>query len=160
MTEFRSNGAIGALMDEYEKAIIELQHTISSVSEEEVNINVDHKTNDKNCHSIHSVLNHVIRAGYWYVLEIRTSLGENIDLSETKECHSIIDFQNELSKMFRFNEKLFSDHPDLKLEEFDSDKKMTVKWGQQYDIEQLLEHAIVHILRHRRQIERFLTLLR
>ena len=33
--------------------------------------------------------------------------------------------------------------------------KMKVSWGQEYDLEQLLEHAIVHILRHRRQVERF-----
>jgi hypothetical protein len=33
---------------------------------------------------------------------------------------------------------------------------MKVRWGPTYDLEQLLEHAIVHILRHRRQIERFL----
>jgi hypothetical protein len=30
------------------------------------------------------------------------------------------------------------------------------RWGQTYDFEQMLEHAIVHVLRHRRQIERFL----
>ena len=29
-------------------------------------------------------------------------------------------------------------------------------WGQVYDFEQLFEHAIVHVMRHRRQIERFL----
>ena len=29
-------------------------------------------------------------------------------------------------------------------------------WRVVYDLEQMLEHAIVHILRHRRQIERFL----
>ena len=29
-------------------------------------------------------------------------------------------------------------------------------WGTVYDLEQLLEHAVVHMLRHRRQIERFL----
>jgi len=29
-------------------------------------------------------------------------------------------------------------------------------WGQRYDEDQILEHAIGHILRHRRQIERFL----
>ena len=29
-------------------------------------------------------------------------------------------------------------------------------WGPLYDFEQLFEHAIVHVLRHRRQIERFL----
>jgi len=32
---------------------------------------------------------------------------------------------------------------------------MIVRWGPQYDLEQLLEHAVVHILRHRRQIEKF-----
>ena len=35
--------------------------------------------------------------------------------------------------------------------------KMDVPWGVRYDLEQLLEHAIVHVLRHRRQIERFLS---
>jgi hypothetical protein len=30
-------------------------------------------------------------------------------------------------------------------------------WGPVYDLEQMLEHAIVHVLRHRRQIERFLA---
>ena len=29
-------------------------------------------------------------------------------------------------------------------------------WGVTYNLEQLLEHAIVHILRHRRQIEKFM----
>jgi hypothetical protein len=29
-------------------------------------------------------------------------------------------------------------------------------WGVTYDAEQLLEHAIVHVLRHRRQIEKFI----
>ena len=32
--------------------------------------------------------------------------------------------------------------------------KIDTKWGMTYNLEQLLEHAIVHILRHRRQIER------
>jgi len=30
------------------------------------------------------------------------------------------------------------------------------RWGVTYNLEQLLEHAIVHILRHRRQIEKFM----
>ena len=29
-------------------------------------------------------------------------------------------------------------------------------WGVRYDAEQLLEHAVVHVLRHRRQIEKFI----
>ena len=35
--------------------------------------------------------------------------------------------------------------------------KIIVRWGPQYDLEQLLEHAIVHIIRHRRQIEKFVS---
>jgi hypothetical protein len=30
------------------------------------------------------------------------------------------------------------------------------RWGTVYDLEGLLEHAIVHLLRHRRQIEKFI----
>ena len=32
-------------------------------------------------------------------------------------------------------------------------------WSGRYDVEQLMQHAIVHVLRHRRQIERFKMLL-
>jgi hypothetical protein len=33
--------------------------------------------------------------------------------------------------------------------------KFEVRWGPTYDCEMILEHAIVHLLRHRRQIERW-----
>lgn len=33
-----------------------------------------------------------------------------------------------------------------------------VRWGVTYDLEPLLEHAIVHVLQHRRQIEKFINL--
>jgi hypothetical protein len=33
---------------------------------------------------------------------------------------------------------------------------MTTGWGVTYDLEQLLEHAIVHLLRHRREVEKFM----
>ncbi len=61
--------------------------------------------------------------------------------------------------MFRYNVSFFDDHPDIALEEFDNDKKIKVRWGQKYDVEQLFEHAIVHVLRHRRQIERYIIKL-
>lgn len=60
-----------------------------------------------------------------------------------------------LEEMFDYNEELFADYPHLKITEYDITKKINVRWGQQYDIEQLFEHAIVHVLRHRRQIEKF-----
>ena len=58
--------------------------------------------------------------------------------------------------MMNYTIQLIDDYPKMNLEESDNVKKLTTRWGQMYNIEQLLEHAIVHVLRHRRQIERFL----
>jgi hypothetical protein len=58
--------------------------------------------------------------------------------------------------MFAYNSQLFDDYPNIALETYNDAGKIHVTWGQSYDVEQLFEHAIVHILRHRRQIERFL----
>ena len=58
--------------------------------------------------------------------------------------------------MFNYAVQLFEDYPGLAVEELDNQQKIMVRWGQLYDVEQLMEHAIVHVLRHRRQVERFL----
>ena len=47
----------------------------------------------------------------------------------------------------------------MELEQPDNSLKIKSGWGQSYDIEQMTEHAIVHVLRHRRQIEKFKQLL-
>jgi len=60
----------------------------------------------------------------------------------------------------KFTYETFADIQDDELEEYDNAKKMKTSWKQFYDIEQMMEHAIVHILRHRRQIERFKNLLK
>lgn len=160
MKKFRNNGAKGALLDEYEKAIEELQEVIKNITPEELMKIVDHETQDPDCRSIQTILSHVIRAGYNYVIAIRKFLGEQIEYVEGKKLKTISENQNELKVMFKYNEMVFVDYPDLVLEETNNQKKILVRWGQQYDVEQLFEHAIVHVLRHRRQIERFLIKLR
>lgn len=160
MEGFRDNGAIGALLDEYEKAIVELKNTIGHITTEELTAIADTKTKDPDCRSIQTILTHVIRAGYGYAVEIRKSQGEEIDFIKGESLDSVKAYQSGLDFMFKYNEALFEDYPNLKIEERHIEKKMLVKWGQLYDPEQLLEHAIVHILRHRRQIERFLIKLR
>jgi uncharacterized damage-inducible protein DinB len=159
MKQYRNNGAVGAILDEYEKALIELENVIADLRHEDLITIVDNQTDDADCKSIQTILTHVIRAGYCYVIEIRNSLGELIDFVEKKTFNSIEEYIRELRIMFRYNEQLFIDYPNMILEEHKSEKKIVVKWGQRYDIEQLFEHAIVHVLRHRRQIERFLIKL-
>lgn len=159
MKQYRDQGAVGALLDEYEKALTEVISVLSGISNQKLIAIVDDKTKDPDCRSIQTILTHVIRAGYCYGIEIRNSLGEQIDFVERKTLNSVKEYQTGLQKMFIYNEQLFEDYPDLHLEEKDPDKKIVVAWGQRYNIEQLLEHAIVHVLRHRRQIERFLIKL-
>lgn len=152
---YRNNGAIGALLDEYEKAITELKAVIEAVTPSELIHIVDHQTKDKDCKSIQTILTHVVSAGYSYAIEIRNWLGEEKEFKDKELLGSIAEYNMALDKMFRYNENLFKDYPTISLEEFESNKKIKVRWGQEYDVEQLYEHAIVHILRHRRQIERF-----
>jgi len=156
MKKFRTNGAIGALLDEYEKAIAELKILISTISPTELTHIVDTKTTDKDCRSIETILIHVIRAGLNYVVSIRNHQGEKLKPVTSALFQTTTDFCTGLDKMFSSAESMFNDYPEIALEEQHEDNKIHVSWGQRYDVEQLMEHAIVHILRHRRQIERFL----
>jgi len=158
--EYRDNGAIGALLDEYERSINELKYSIQDITQEELTQIVDYDTEDEDCRSIQTILSHVVKAGYNYAVAIRKSLDESVEYKNSVSRDSIIKYNLALDNMFSYNERLFNDYPELKLEEFDCSNKIEVSWGQKYDVEQLFEHAIVHILRHRRQIERFLLKLR
>lgn len=152
---FRNNGAIGALLDEYEKSIKELIETISDIPPHKLVEIRDINTNDEDCRSIQNILTHVVQSGYTYAIEVRRWLGEKIDYKNKKKLLTANEYKWALQEMFAFNEKLFIDYPNLELCENNPDKKIKVRWGQCYDVEQLFEHAIVHILRHRRQIEKF-----
>lgn len=155
LKKYRDNGAIGALLDEYEKSIEELKQVIVDLSDEDLIEIIDEETEDEDCRSIQTILTHVVRGGYTYVVEMRKWLGETIGYKDKKLLNSSSEYLAALDEMFAYSVKLFEDHPNMKLEEYDSNKKILVRWGQKYDADQLIEHAIVHILRHRRQIERF-----
>lgn len=160
LSDFRNNGTIGAILDEYEKSINELKSVIYNVSNTELETIVDHLTKDIDCISIGSILRHVISAGYNYPIAIRKWKGEILDYRDKyvlADCHAYL---MELDNMFLFNEQLFTDYPNLPLEEQENSLKIHTRWGQTYDVDQLFEHAIVHVLKHRRQIEKFRILLR
>lgn len=157
--DYRDNGAVGALLDEYEKAISELIATIQSISNQQLVTIVDHKTQDMDCRSIQTILSHVVRAGYAYAIYIRNHQGEHLDFVDREYHESVAPYNEDLHSVFKFTESTFKDYPNIILEEHEASRKIAVQWGQLYDVEQLMEHAIVHILRHRRQIERFLLRL-
>jgi len=57
--------------------------------------------------------------------------------------------------MLAYTDQVLSDKYHLPANQV-SEWSFEARWGVTYDAEQMLEHAIVHILRHRRQIEIFL----
>lgn len=157
---YRNNGAIGAILDEYERAIRDLKNVISTVTPLELTTIVDAQTSDPDCRSIQSILSHVVRSGYGYAIYVRNHQGEKLTLQERQILDSSAAYMAALDAMFAYNVQLFEDYPNIKLEEFENEKKILSSWGQRFDVDQIMEHAIVHILRHRRQIERFLLRLR
>jgi len=157
--QYRTNGAIGALLDEYEKALNELYLVIASLNNKTLCAIVDPNTPDPDCQSIQTILTHIVQSGYTYAVEVLKSIGDSVDYREKEEQKTALAYISALKAMFAYNVAVFDKHPNLQLETYSPAEKIKVRWGQYYDIEQLYEHAIVHVLRHRRQIERYKQIL-
>ena len=155
MSKTYRQGAIGALLDEYERAISELQTVIGDIPDTALPVVVDTQTKDENCKTIRAILSHVVHAGFGYATSIRNNRGDHIMRPAKKNHDTVRNYLQDLYDMFSFTAEVFRELTDEALEQPDDSLKIKTGWGQSYDIEQLMEHAIVHILRHRRQIEKF-----
>jgi len=155
MTKARRKGGVGAMMDEYERAVAELSALVSGLGDAEFEAVRDLETQDESCRSIQTIMHHVIRAGYGYATYIRTAFGTPTERPQVPEPKRA-DCARMLVEMLAYNEATLEGKWQMPDEEIVK-IQMRVPWGVTYDLEQLLEHAIVHILRHRRQIERFLS---
>ena len=147
-------GAVGALMDEYERATAELTRILESISDEEYARIRDTQTKDEDCRSIQTIMTHVVGAGYGYAGYMRDFWGVERAPHERVSIPRA-DTPAQLRAMLDYMIATLEKHWDLSNEDSNA-MQMRVRWGVTYDFEQLFEHAIVHVLRHRRQIERFL----
>ncbi len=155
MSKTFRQGAIGALLDEYERAISELKKVIETIPDNALTIITDPQTTDENCRSVQTILSRVVHSGYGYATSIHNLKGHSI-VRPGKTFHlTIQEYLEDLNNLFSFTENIFREIKNDELEELDNSLKIKAHWGQVYDIEQMTEHAIVHVLRHRRQIERF-----
>ena len=64
-------GAVGAIMDEYERAACEFQALIREIGEDEFTRIADAESKDEDCRSIQTVSRHVVMARYSYANYIR-----------------------------------------------------------------------------------------
>ncbi|MBL0013765.1 MAG: DinB family protein [Flavobacterium sp.] len=147
--------AVEALLSEYRNVVVALQKVIANVSYANLTTVVDSTTTDANCQSIQTILTHVVSSGYSYAGYIRKlkKIADNRPGKVSKM--SAADYLTDLDDLIAYTVATFETISDHELEEFDEDKKIKTSWGQVYDIEQMMEHAVVHVLRHRRQIEKF-----
>jgi uncharacterized damage-inducible protein DinB len=155
MTAFYRTGALGALMDEYERAALELVRLASNLTDGEFEQVRDQKTRDEDCRSILTIMHHVVRSGYGYADYIRSALSMASRPAEV-EIRSGKEVPPQIRRMLDYTAETLEGRWGFTHEQIMA-VRIKTRWGGPYDLEQLLEHAIVHILRHRRQIERFLA---
>jgi len=150
------------MMDEYERAAGELKLLIEKTSEEDFNRIVDTETKDEDCRSIQTIIGHVVRAGYGYADYIRTAFSIPSTRPESLPGQGVPVLHREavekIDAFLAYTVQTLEGWWEMTDAEIEA-VAMKVRWGPTYNLEQLLEHAIVHILRHRRQVERFLERL-
>src|SRR5262249_55988001 len=97
-------GAKGALLDEYERAIGDLQKVISGITGSDLIKIVDEQTTDENCRSVQTVLTHVVHSGYGYATYIHNRNGDHRQRPQKIFHENVNEYIRELNSMFSFTE--------------------------------------------------------
>ncbi|NWF90137.1 MAG: hypothetical protein HXY50_11845 [Ignavibacteriaceae bacterium] len=153
-------GGLGAILEEYKKASEEFISVIRTVTDINFVRIVDTETTDEDCRSVQTICRHVIRSGYGYANYILNELGitPEFPLADEMKLENSKDVELQLREMIYYNIKNLYEMNREKIEENMFTVKFVTRWGEEFNFEQILEHAVVHILRHRRQIEKFIRL--
>src|ERR1044071_8459809 len=89
------NGALGALMDEYERAAAELMRLVEQIPDDDFARIVDPQTKDEDCRSAQTIMSHVVRAAYGYADYIR----EQLSIESTTPQHKLLSRQESLDQL-------------------------------------------------------------
>lgn len=151
MKHLKKTSIAESLLNEYEISIELLKDTIGKVRNEQLNEVIFTESDDKEFESIQSILSHVVFWGYYYIRMIEIDKG----LSDSKwnkrvSFETIPEYVKEIDNMYKVSYDFL-----IKL----TDKEMLEGNPKFCDIEGLIEHAIVHVYRHKSQIERFVDLI-
>jgi len=148
---FRS-GPMGSLMDEYERALNEFQEVLRGV---EPSIYKKKLWKEGELKSIKDICEHMERAGYGYINHFGKRTGLPVHAIPTKPCNSAVKAANRLHAMFQYTLKTIK--PAMKMTDEEMMTTLIRTHWTMYDAESLWEHAVMHIHRHRRQVELFLS---
>lgn len=148
-------GAVGALMDEYERAARELKALVESIPDDVYTKILDARTRDEDCRSVQSILSHVVSSAYSYADYLRGCF-QIPSTRPVKRTLSRSEALEGIDAVLKYTEQTLDGRWEMPEKDM-MNTVMRTTWDVVYDMEQLLEHAIVHMLRHRRQIRRLLS---
>ncbi len=94
-------GGVGALMDEYERAGLELKSIVLNISKEYYSRIADSETKDEGCRSIQTIISHLVFAGYCYTNDIRKQISMQAVPAEAKQI-THRETEDEIDKMLAF----------------------------------------------------------
>jgi hypothetical protein len=141
-------------MDEYARAAEDFCRVVEGF--DAARFAAERESPDPDCRSARAIARHAASASRGYANEIRRVRGLPTPLArlEPDDVRSPSDARRLLREGLRYTEGALegfydADEAALRAHEF------TVPWGVRYDPESMLEHAICHLLRHRRQLERW-----
>lgn len=152
-------GPLGALIDELFRAADGLSDIVLPLEDDEFTRPLDPPSDDPDAESIARILWHVVVAGYGHVAYARELLQhEGPPPPKVPRFEDPETGVRALRQMLDWTARaLPTDHPNLAVDpQVIFDRRVRTSWGQTFDLETMLEHAIVHVLRHRRQIEKVL----
>ncbi len=149
------SGAFGALLDETAAAADAFCRVVERFSLE--TWHREQPSNDPSTVSPRAIAAHVCGAARRYADYIRKALDlPYVDVYETPidKVREPFDVRPLLAEALRYTEEAvegFHGQPEEAWEKV----TFAVRWGPTYDPEMILEHGLVHLLRHRRQLERW-----
>jgi hypothetical protein len=144
-----SDAAKRALVDEFERALVEFAAFVRDVPPDLYDIPVPGEEG-----SIRAILGHVVEAGYGHVGYVARHCGGTMPERRFTDPTGLTDaetFTAALLDVARFAREALAPVEDALLE-----NRFETRWGQVYDGEQMMEHATCHPGRHVRQLRRFL----
>ena len=148
-------GPFGALMDEYARAAEDFCRVVEGF--DVARFDAERPSTNPNTVSPRAICLHAVGAAHRYAHYIRKARGvEFVDRYEADPArlHGPRDVRPLLSDGMVFSEETVE--PLLNATDEDIQAlSFTVRWGPRYDPEMILEHAVCHLLRHRRQLERW-----
>jgi hypothetical protein len=146
----------GGLMDEYARAAVDFCNVVEALAPAKFTDDVK-PDSDPDCVSIRKLCVHVLSSAHGYGSHLLRAMGVEVPPPPSIDENSIklpAAVRPLLAQHIRRTEGIVADI--VKLPEKQQEALVVrPRWALPMQVDLLLEHAIVHLLRHRRQIERW-----